>query len=152
LPTPPILIGGNVMSTAARLLIGPLLVAGLLFVGCRGGSAPLLPVSGKVTYRGMPLQSGSIVFIPDASRGNNGPLAIGQIRVDGTYTIKTGDANGAAPGWYRITVASIGPAAAGGPPYRIPVSLLPEKYRDPDLSQLACEVKPKPNSIDLDLE
>ena len=31
-------------------------------------------------------------------------------------------------------------------------SLLPEKYRDPDLSQLACEVKGKTNNIDFDLE
>jgi len=122
--------------------------------GCGGGSAPLQPVSGKVSYRGTPVPTGQIVFIPDASRGGSGPLAVGEIRADGTYTLKTGQAAGAAPGWYRITIASVGShgSAAASPPYAIPQSLLPDRYRDPETSRLACEIKPRANTIDLDLE
>ena len=47
---------------------------------------------------------------------------------DGTYVLKTGEAAGASPGWYRVTVASVSIfPAVPGQPYRIPQSLLPEK-------------------------
>src|SRR5262249_1725322 len=131
------------MPLSRRRFWTSLLVCGLLTVcGCRGGSAPLQPVSGKVSYRGALVPTGQIVFVPDASRGGSGPLAVGQIHSDGTYTLKTGPATGAAPGWYRITVASVGasPSAATAPLYAIPQSFVPEKYRDPELSHLACEI------------
>lgn len=137
-----------------RLGLLALLVCLPVLGGCGGGAAPLQPVSGKVSFRKMAVQTGVIVFIPDAARGNNGPLAVAEIRADGTYNLKTGEATGAAPGWYRVTIASVStfatPAAAQS--FRIPQSLLPEKYRDPELSQLACEVKAKANVIDFDLE
>ncbi len=150
------------MPTFWGLRVGPLLWCGFLaLAGClfylvvfQNHPVPLQPVAGKITYRGLPVQTGMMVFVPDAARGNTGALAIGQIHADGTYTLKTGDAHGVAPGWYRVTVASISPLTlpVSGPTYRIPQSLLPEKYRDPDLSTLTCEVKPKSNQIDFDLE
>jgi len=134
--------------------IGLLVCGALVWSGCHGGSAPLQPVSGKVTYHGVPVQTGTIVFTPDAARGTSGPLAVAEIRPDGTYLLKTGEAGGAAPGWYRVTVASVSTftSPVPGQSYRIPQSLLPERYRDPELSQLACEIKAKANSIDFDLE
>jgi hypothetical protein len=134
-----------------------LLGACLLFAagGCRSGSAPLAPVRGKVSYRGQLLRSGTIVFAPDASRGNRGELAYADIQPDGSYTLKTGDAAGAVPGWHRVTVCSLLPAAAPFPGQRapLPLSLLPPRYRDPTLSGLACEVKAgEPNNIDIQLD
>jgi hypothetical protein len=138
------------------LLLGLLCLGGLLFfvVGSRPGAAPLQPVSGKVSYRGQLLQTGMIVFTPDVSKGAAGGAAVGQIHADGTYTLNTGEATGASPGWYRVTVASVAATTAPsyGQPYVIPVSLIPEKYRDPDLSAISCEVKAKSNSIDFDLQ
>src|SRR5262245_48896447 len=69
---------------------GLLVAAVLAMCGCKGGSAPLQPVTGKVTYHGTLVQTGVIVFTPDTARGGSGPLALGQIRPDGTYTLKTG--------------------------------------------------------------
>ena len=134
--------------------IGLVVCGALVWVLCHGGAAPFQPVSGKVTYHGLPVQTGTIVFTPDAARGTHGPLAMAEIRPDGTYLLKTGDATGASPGWYRVTVASVSTFTSGmpGQAYRIPQSLLPEKYRDPELSQLGCEIKAKTNSIDFDLE
>ncbi len=139
------------------LLSGALLAACLLLTagGCRSGSAPLAAVHGKVSYRGQYLRSGTIVFAPDASRGNRGELAYADIQPDGSYTLKTGDALGAAPGWHRVTVCSLLPAAAPYPGQRapLPVSLLPARYREPQLSGLTCEVKAgEANSIDIQLD
>jgi hypothetical protein len=138
------------------LLLGLLCLGGLLFfvVGSKPGAAPLQPVNGKVSYRGQLLQTGMIVFTPDTAKGATGAIAVGQIRPDGSYSLNTGEASGASPGWYRVTVASVATTAAPayGQAYLIPVSLIPEKYRDPDLSSISCEVKAKSNGIDFDLD
>ncbi len=127
----------------------PLLIA-LLAVGCQGGSAALAPVSGKVTYKGSPLPGGTIVFTPDASRSERGQLAVGRIQADGTFALRTGEALGARPGWYRITVVSVASSSA---PFAAPYSVIPERYRDPELSLLACEVKgQQANAIDIELD
>jgi hypothetical protein len=123
-------------------------------VGCQEGNKPLLPVTGKVAYRGYPVPGGTIVFTPDARRGQSGPLAVGKINADGTYSLRTGESFGAVAGFYRVTVAAV---TAGGDPlpgqlYHIPVSLVPEKYRDPERSGLSCEVKgERANAIDFNL-
>jgi hypothetical protein len=141
----------------ARML-GPGLAALMsLFVlgGCQRGPAPLTPVSGKVAYKGFSLQGGTIVFSPDLARGESGRPALGRINQDGTYQLTTGEAQGAPAGWYRVTVTSTAPSTAPVPGqiFSAPYSYLPEKYRDPELSQLACEVKPnRPNTIDFNLD
>jgi len=113
------------------------------FSGCEQANQPLTPVSGKISFQNQPLPSGAIVFVPDSDRGNNGPLAQGTIQGDGQYIMQTGGQPGAMPGWYRVTVISL--EATNHDPYRsgsnAPRSLVPEKYRDPRLSELVCEVK-----------
>jgi hypothetical protein len=127
----------------------------VLASGCRS-SVPLQPVTGKVTFKGALLSYGVVVFTPDASRGESGRVAVGTIRPDGTYTLNTDDAAGAGPGWYRITVSAFNsppPKTLAPEPFQPPVPLLPEKYRDPELSTLRCQVKAnQTNSIDLNLD
>jgi hypothetical protein len=119
----------------------------VLLTGCEGGDA-LMPVFGKVTYRGNPLQTGFIVFSADPEKGTQGPVGVSKIDSDGGYAIKTGEQEGIAPGWYRVTVTAASDNASG-----IPVDLLPEKYHDPDLSGLQCQVKRGHNNVvDFDLE
>ena len=142
------------MTTVRWLGLGQAALAMLLLAGC--GRAPLTPVHGKVAYKGFSLQSGVIVFTPDASRGERGSIAVGKIASDGTYTLSTGDAAGAAPGWYRVTVSSLADTSfsqPGAQGFTYPQSLLPEKYRDPEQSLLTCEVKPsRTNNIDFNLD
>ena len=136
---------------AARMLGCLLALAGLLLVGCGQKSTALTHVSGKVHFRGIQLQSGVIVFSPDTSRGESGKVAIGIIKNDGTYILSTDDVVGAAAGWYRVTISVLSPTGASidAPP----ISLVPEKYRDPALSHLQCEVKPnRDNHLDFNLE
>jgi hypothetical protein len=123
--------------------------------GCRSATTPLVPVRGKVTYRGTALHRGTIVFTPDASRGGAGPLAHAEIRADGSYTLRSGQAFGAVAGWHRVTVAAVEtPAAApAGQRYAVPETLVPDKYRDPQLSGLVCEVLvDRPNVFVFNLE
>ena len=126
----------------------------LLLAGC--SRAPLTPVQGKVAYKNFPLQSGVIVFTPDVSKGERGSIAVGKIREDGTYTLSTGETPGATAGWYRVTVSSLAnssPSQPNGQGFPYPQSLLPEKYRDPEQSLLACEVKSgRTNNIDFNLD
>ena len=77
----------------------------LLLVGC--GRGPLVPVQGKVSYKGYTLQSGVIVFSPDVSRGMRGQSADRKIRDDGTFSLYTGDSPGVSAGWYRVTVTGL---------------------------------------------
>ena len=123
--------------------------------GCHRGQAALTPVSGKVAFKGYSLQGGTIVFTRDSSRGENGPLAFGKINQDGSYNLYTDDVLGAPAGWYRVTVTSLAPSGVQGPgqPWSPPYSLLPDKYRDPEHSELACEIKADHmNAIDFNLD
>lgn len=144
------------MNAAWTLRVCPLALTLLVLgAGCRRPPT-LQPVSGKVTYKGAVLTNGLVVFTPDAGRGESGPIALGTIRADGNYTLATGETAGISPGWYRVTVAAFSAPLAAQPPadrFAAPVSLLPEKYRDPELSLLRCEVKPDHvNTIDLNLD
>jgi hypothetical protein len=123
--------------------------------GCDSGESTVAPVHGTVYYRGFPLRSGTVVFAPDGSRGTDGPLARGDIKPDGTYELRTDQTSGAVVGWHRVTIVAMESALVHGSsgPYYIPRSLLPEKYSDPDLSGLVCEVRAhQANRIDFRLE
>jgi hypothetical protein len=96
-----------------------------------------------------------IVFTPDESRGGSGPLARAEIQADGAYQLRTGESPGAVAGWYRVTVVAVETSLAysGGRSFRVPRSVLPDKYRDPELSGLTCEVKSgKANGINFNLD
>lgn len=72
------------MLTARRVAVGLSMVLAVA-AGCGRPSGPSrYDVSGTVTFRGQPVPSGSIVFEPDAARGNSGPVSVMSI-VDGRF-------------------------------------------------------------------
>jgi hypothetical protein len=112
-----------------------------LAAGCGKGSPGGAHVQGTVYYRGVPLEAGTIVFIPDVERGGSGPIGHAEIRPGGAFTLRTDEGTGLAPGWHRVTIAG-----AGNRP-------LPARYSDPELSGLEREVTAeKVNIIDIRLE
>lgn len=139
-----------------RLLVAACSVTLLLVsTGCDSSSPPLVPVTGRVVYHGVPLPTGTIVFTPDPQRGGTGQAARAEIEKDGTFRLKTGDLDGVSPGWHRITVLALEAPPGELPKNRflIPRSLIPEKYRDPELSGLRREVKAgKDNQLDVELD
>jgi len=140
-------------SCLARLSLPAALL--LAAAGCGQDDPALAPVRGRVFYKGSPLPGGSIVFTPDADKGAQGPLARGEVRPDGTYTLTTDGQPGAAPGWHRVTVVSVGatPDRPGAGGFADVQSLLPRQYAAPDLSGLERLVKPgEENVIDFHLD
>ena len=152
--------------TRCLLLVGSLL--GMLLIGCSGGLR-LGKVSGRVTFKGKPVPTGTIMFHPD-----EGPTAVGAIGPDGTYTlttVKPGD--GAIVGSHRVTIqaTTVGPGSLADPKSfeeemelaqrRDPKAkvlvpgkvnwLVPEKYSRPDTTDLTAQVQSGTNTIDFPL-
>jgi hypothetical protein len=124
-------------------------VAALMFgtglAGCDSEPMRLAPVHGKVSYRGIAVRAGIIVFTPDAVRSNDGPMSHAEIRTDGSYVLRGDDGPGAVPGWHRVTIANFGEVETRG--------ALPARYGDPEQSGLRFEVKPgQDNVINIELE
>jgi hypothetical protein len=128
---------------------------GLALAGCTAPQESFAPVHGQVFAKGVPLPGGTIVFTPDPSRGGSGPSARAEIQPDGRYVLRTGNEYGAVPGWHRVTVVAVLPPGPASPGQRFshPRSLLPVKYRDPELSDLHGEVKAgEDNTLDFNLD
>ena len=151
----------------------------MFLAGC-GGDSPdypdTIPVTGKVTLDGKPVENASITLTP-ANKGEATRGARATSAADGTFTVKTFfsasyDADGAVPGKYLVSVtkyeqkapSSHGEAlqtmegqsnqskmqramAMGGE------NVLPEKYASPESSGLEIEVKAgQEKTLNLELE
>jgi hypothetical protein len=134
--------------------------------GC-GPGFKTVPVSGKILVDGEPLTAAdaTVVFRPDASRGNTSTLDFtGRADESGEYTLYYGNGKrGAAPGWYKVAVVATEPLAlrtgpdkqgrrpVAGPPVR--KSLIDTKYTLPTTSGIEIEVveEPAPGAYDLRL-
>src|SRR5438270_9214302 len=79
--------------------------------GCGPGHGMSLGrVQGKVTYKGEPVKYGTVSFVPDASKGTDGPMAMGNIQDDGTYILSTSDAgDGALVGHHKVSIVGLDP-------------------------------------------
>jgi hypothetical protein len=142
------------------------IVAGLsllVIFGCGGdGLGKRYSVSGKVTYKGTTVPSGTITFLPEDSKAK---AAVGTI-TDGKYTLTTltpGD--GAFPGKYQVTVVSkdVDTSSVSAAPNSLnrlkkvaaanlaAKSRVPAKYELPTTSGLVREVLPQSNTFDFDL-
>lgn len=128
------------------------LIVCLAAVGCGGQSDPVgdtIPVSGTVNVNGKPLESGSVSFHPDESKGNSSAfVSVGNIE-NGNYKLSTRNKEGAPQGWYKVTIISNVP---GDPKdeYSLPKSLVATKYTQLDKTPLTLEVK-EGGDYDLDV-
>jgi hypothetical protein len=127
-------------------------------VGCAGG-VPKGSVSGKVTFEGKAVRSGSVMFV----RGGS-PALYSQIDDDGKYEVQ-----GVPAGTAKVTVASPDPSGGGrgrtikgapaapargeggGPPVKgwVPI---PNQYSDPERSGLSFGVRPGANTFHIELK
>src|SRR5262245_24020292 len=136
----------------------PLSVAVLcVLAGCGSsdGRSHTAPVKGTVTYKGEPLRTGSIVFVPDAG----GKTAAADISREGEYVLGSYEStDGAIPGKHRIMIIALSaPGGTGLPEDTIklkggadsPISLLPEKFSEDRKSLLVANVKDGDNTIDI---
>jgi hypothetical protein len=110
--------------------------------GCGPDGPTTYPVSGSLALTtGKPVPHGYITFHPDPGKGNTSKqVAIGYIK-DGRYALKTGDRDGAPPGWYKVTVEAANEVDPNNP--YVTEWFADEKYTSQDQSGLAVEVVPK---------
>jgi len=105
----------DVRSYKAVVVFGLAMVAGCAGGGGDEDSYSLVPVSGKLTLDGKPLEGATITF--NASQGNNPPTDGGDITAaDGSFAAKYRNRSGLAPGSYKITVHQPKAALPGKPP------------------------------------
>jgi hypothetical protein len=149
-----------------RIAVWLILVATV--AGC-GSDLDLAPVTGRVTFNGKPVTEGEITFLPD-----NGPQAAGMIQPDGTFRLTTlSPGDGAVVGRHQVSIrattvtgGSMAPAtfeqemewaqqgAKSGGQILIPGTvtwLVPEKYSNPETSELTAEVQSGENSFEFNL-
>jgi hypothetical protein len=131
------------------------LVIGL--VGCNSASiSGTVPASGKVTYKGAPVEGAIITFVPEG----NGRTATATTTAGGVFSLTTVDSPGAMPGKYKVTVDKVQYAAAGSPSMEEAARgnpaesqakrVLPAKYANPASTPLAMDVPPD-GKQDIDL-
>jgi hypothetical protein len=144
--------GGMLSFTAASLVLG--------LAGC---TAPTASVSGKVTYKDKAVRSGNVLFIGSDSR-----TYYAQIADDGAYTV-----NGLPPGLAKIAVSSPDPKGGGGErgraegdaprepagrgedPPAVAVKgwfAIPNDYSDYNKSNQSFDVRPGPNTFNIELK
>jgi hypothetical protein len=112
------------------------MVLATLFAGCLSGCgagdgfrASLVPVKGKVTFKGKPLTKGTVTFEPDGE----GRLATGDLQADGTYVLTTyAKGDGTVVGQHKVYIKG-----TGSNPRK---ELVPQKYTTPQGSKLTADV------------
>ncbi|MDR0335946.1 MAG: hypothetical protein LBI18_02540 [Planctomycetaceae bacterium] len=139
-----------------------------LFIGCsKYNRPPLVQVEGTVLYKGKLLEKGTIVFDIVGSVSGNAEIVNGQIVNPTTYRQGDGIPAGNAKIAVYSTKERTKPSAHStdskypeGHPGNITtnsmsetVSLIPEKYNNPQTSGFTCTLeKGKVNSIHLEIE
>ena len=106
-----------------------------------GVPVSLVPVKGKVTYKGQPLTTGIIRFEPDYGR-----MATGKIQADGSFvlsTLKEGD--GVVAGAHKVFITDVDKTLAKDRVFK-------NKYMAASDKGLVAEVSPEKTEFTFDLK
>ena len=106
-----------------------------------GKTPDLLPVKGKVTFKGKPLTKGTVTFEPDGF----GRPARGPLQADGSFvlsTLKEGD--GVVPGEHRVSITGVEKSLAKDRAFT--------KYASPNTSRLTAQVDRDHTDFSFDLK
>jgi hypothetical protein len=156
-----ILMKPGTRSAVVLTLLGMLAPLGC---GYDDGIGKRFSVSGKVTYNGQPLKTGTVNFYPEDTQ--TARPAVGEIQQDGSYRLTTqtpGD--GAMGGKYKVAISAfdVDKSKTSSPPQggvadQVAVgqatrkSLIPIKYSGTDESGLTATVGPNNTSFNFDLK
>ena len=123
----------------------------LLLVGCgKSGPRPGI-LSGTVTYKGQPVNNSVLVLTPTSGEGGGVPFTI---PVDSDGKFRT---SGVPEGDYKVVVQGTGAAAGsssggGAPGAAKPTIQFPNKYKQPQTSDLTCKVGKGEQALNLELK
>lgn len=127
----------------AALVLASVLLVPLSGCGIAGSatSSDLIPVKGKVTYKGIAITKGVIHFEPDGF----GRKAQAQIQSDGTYVLTTAkEGDGAVAGHHQVSITGTG--------NRPNKELIPKKYTQRNSSELTADVDAEHTEFNFDLK
>lgn len=97
-------------------------IAGVIVSGCSAKAMrpTMVAVSGTLSIDGKPQENISVTFIPDNSKGTQGPASVGRTNADGKFTL-TGPGNRTAAmiGFHKVTVACPFNPAGGSEPQAV---------------------------------
>lgn len=131
------------ISILSRAGVALVLLCGVL--GCGADSKPAGEVSGKVTYQGDPVGSGTVNFL-----STTGAAAMARISTDGSYTLDSELEAGEYKVYLLAPVPE--PVAPGTRPPKLGKFTVPKKYLDPTSSDLTVIVKEGPNEIPIEMK
>jgi hypothetical protein len=107
----------------------------------QGALPSLIPIKGKITYKGQALTTGFVRFKPDGS----GRIASGQLQSDGTYVLSTlQQSDGVVAGSYRVYIAD--------PDKKLASDRTFKKYLQANNSKLTADVTPESTEFNFDLK
>lgn len=141
----------SVNATSHRIAAALLCLSLLgLAVGCggpKGDTPPTAPVSGTVTYKGEPVEEGTVVFHPE---GGERP-AFGDLGPGGQFTLTTFEkGDGAVIGKHKVVIGSMDDS--GSPGLRPDKSGIPPQYGMLSETPLTKEVTEGENNFEIELE
>jgi hypothetical protein len=92
-----------------------LAAAACALAGCGPGNGLTMGrVSGHVTYNGLPVELGEVLFLPDSEKGSNGVPSMGPITKDGSYTMSTQDfGDGVIAGYHKVGIRALDAVPVG---------------------------------------
>lgn len=126
------------ITSAQRLLaLAALLPAFAIFSGCKGElRVPVSPVSGKVTFKGLPPVGALVVLHPVAAIDTHDVAPTGVVGNDGSFTITVYEPGDGAPaGDYVATIQWRKFVDGGAGP-----NVLPKEYASPATSPVKVNV------------
>ncbi len=112
-----------------------------------------ISIDGRVYLGNQPMAGGTIVFITDRQMNTAADLIIGHINRDGSFHILNNPESPIQAGRYHLTITEVvdqnssfvGQEVGN----RSPHSHCPDRYRNPDLANLHCELKPGKNMCEI---
>jgi hypothetical protein len=132
-----------------------LFMLGLCCLSCSGGGPKLNPVKGTLLYHNKPLPDATVSF-HRLDAGHFDPPSTGLTDEDGSFTLVTGDREGAPAGEYKVTVACVEEAQPKGKAKTKKFSLdnpaftdrLKGAYVSVDRSKISVQIKNGTNRLD----
>lgn len=119
--------------------------------GCGSSGPEMASVRGVVTYDGQPVPKGLVSFQAVAADGRN---ATGLIQPDGSYELQTENPrDGALLGEYRVSISARDDEVLMYIPKKPtpPKRLVPQKYENPETSNLTATVASGSNTHNFEL-
>ena len=142
----------SVRFLSARGLLLALIAASAL--SC-SQAAKLNQVSGKLLHKGQPLSGALVAFHPEGGVDINRQATTGLTKEDGSFSLTTGDVQGAPAGTYKVTVIHMVPIKTGAPTEGSLSMSQPETedslkgaFANADTSQIKVTIKDGANQLE----